>query len=204
MGEGGAITTNNTELAERIRRLRNIGMIRDPEMFQIADQAMASDGTPNPWYYEMHELGFNCRASDLHCALGASQLTKLSRFADRRNQLIERYLAALAPLAPLVTPVPNVSQAPSAWHLFVVHIDFAAAGTDRASVMHALRERAVGTQVHYLPVHRQPYYRERYGEIHLPGADAYYDSVLSLPLFVDMEDEDVDYVVDALGKVLGG
>jgi len=202
MGEGGAITTNDDTLAERLRRLRNIGMVRDPDAFQCREQAFAADGSPNPWYYEMPELGFNCRASDLHCALGHSQLGKLPRFAERRNQLVRRYRDALAPLSPLVVPVPAVSNVASGWHLFVVHIDFEAAGTDRATVMNALREQSVGTQVHYLPVHRQPYYRQRYGDLHLPGADAYYESVLSLPLFVDMLDTDVDYVVQALGKTL--
>jgi len=202
MGEGGAITTNDAGLAERLRRLRNIGMVREPSAFQLADQALASDGSPNPWYYEMPELGFNCRASDLHCALGLSQLKKLNRFAERRNQLIHRYRDSLASLSPLVEPVPEIADVPSAWHLFVVHIDFPNAGMDRAQVMHALRERGVGTQVHYLPVHRQPYYRERYGDIDLPGADAYYASVLSLPLFVDMLDTDVDYVVEVLTDIL--
>jgi UDP-4-amino-4,6-dideoxy-N-acetyl-beta-L-altrosamine transaminase len=203
MGEGGAITTNDSLLNDRIRRLRNIGMVREPDAFQVPIQAFDSEGEANPWYYEMPELGFNYRASAIHCALGLSQLSKLERFVATRNRLLGRYRNALAALSPLVEPLPVASNLETGWHLCVVHIDFESADTDRATVMNKLRENSIGTQVHYLPVHRQPYYRDRYGELSLPGADAYYESVLTLPLFVGMEDQDVDRVVAALGEALG-
>ena len=203
MGEGGAITTNDPDIHARIARLRNIGMERNPDALEIADQAFGPDGEANPWYYEMPELGFNYRASAIHCALGLSQLAKLDRFVAARAHLMAEYRARLAPLSPLVEPVPVRSNVPVGWHLCVVHIDFAAAGTDRATVMNKLRDAGIGTQVHYLPVHRQPYYRRCYGEISLPGADAYYDSILSLPLHAAMTDDDVQRVVTALGEVLG-
>ncbi len=203
MGEGGAITTNDAALAGRLRVLRNIGMTRDPAAFEIADQAFDAAGEANPWYYEMAALGFNYRASAVHCALGLSQMAKLQRFMDRRTQLVARYRERLAPLAPTVRALPQVSDCKPSWHLCVVLIDFAAAGVSRAECMRALHGRGIGTQVHYIPVHRQPFYRKRYGDLDLPGADAYYDRALSLPLFVSMTDDDVDHVVDALAAVLG-
>jgi len=203
MGEGGAVTTNDDALAERLRVLRNIGMTRDAGQFEVPAQAFDAAGEANPWYYEMAALGFNYRASAIHCALGLSQLAKLERFAARRAQLMARYREKLAPLAPLARPIDQAPDCEPGWHLCVAAIDFAAAGTTRADVMRELHARGIGTQVHYIPVHRQPYYRKRYGDIDLAGADAYYDKVLSLPLFVSMEDADVDYVVETLADVLG-
>ena len=202
MGEGGAITTNDADTAARLRILRNIGMTRDPAAFQLPDQAFAADGAPNPWYYEMPVLGFNYRASAIHCGLGLSQLKKLPRFVEKRSRLLARYHELLAELAPLVEPLPTVPGCMPAWHLAVVRIDFPEAGVSRADVMRALHERGVGTQVHYIPVHRQPYYRQRYGELNLPGANAYYDSVLTLPLFETMTMDDVEHVVTSLASVL--
>ncbi len=203
MGEGGAVTTNDAGLAGRLRQFRNIGMSRDAGAFQLADQAFDDGGTANPWYYEMPELGFNYRASAIHCALGLSQLGKLENFKTARERLMARYADVLAPLAPTMRLLPQVAGCQPSWHLCVVLIDFAAAGTDRATVMRALADRGVGTQVHYLPVNRQPYYRKLYGDAALPGADAYYDKILTLPLQVGMTDDDVDYVVSNLAGVLG-
>jgi len=203
MGEGGAVTTNDDALAARLRRFRNIGMTREADEFQVAEQAFDAAGAANPWYYEMPELGLNYRASAMHCALGLNQLGKLEKFVGIRDKLVARYREALAPLAPVVRPLPAVEGCRPSWHLCVVLIDFAAAGTDRAAVMRALADKGVGSQVHYLPVNRQPYYRNLYGELELPGADAYYDKILSLPLQVAMTDDDVDYVVESLADALG-
>lgn len=204
MGEGGAVVANDAKLARRLARFRNIGMTRAEGEFQIADQAFDAGGDANPWYYEMPELGFNYRASAIHCALGLSQLGRLDEFVAARSRLMAHYAASLESLAPVVRPVPHVAGCRAAWHISVVLIDFRQAGTDRARVMRALADKGIGTQVHYLPVHRQPYYRGRYGGLHLPGADAYYDRILTLPLQVGMTADDVEYVVDALRDVLGG
>ncbi|MEK9753128.1 MAG: DegT/DnrJ/EryC1/StrS family aminotransferase, partial [Rhodospirillaceae bacterium] len=203
MGEGGAITTNDGELAAKLRTLRNIGMTRDPDSFEFKDQAFGADGQPNPWYYEMADLGFNYRASALHCALGLSQLKKLSRFLARRIELMVQYRQRLQALAPNVRPLKVSPGCDPAWHLCVVQIDFDACGVTRADVMRALQAQGIGTQVHYIPLHRQPYFQKRYGEMNLPGADAYYERALSLPLFASMGDDDVDHVVQALADVLG-
>jgi UDP-4-amino-4,6-dideoxy-N-acetyl-beta-L-altrosamine transaminase len=203
MGEGGAITTNDAALRERLARFRSHGMTRDPAAFANRDLAFDTDGTPNPWYYEMPEPGYHYRATDIHCALGLSQLKKLDRFAARRRALLERYRQALTPLAPLARLAPAPSDCEPAWHLCTALVDFAAAKRTRAQVMTALRERDIGTQVHYIPVHTQPYYRRRYGALALPGAESYYARCLSLPLFPGMADDDVDRVVEALGSALG-
>jgi len=202
-GEGGVVTTNDGALAERLRRLRNHGMTRAPESFVRDDLAYNGEGATNPWYYEMEELGFNYRLSELHCALGLSQLAKLDTFCAARRSLTARYDAALAKLAPLVRPLGRVVDCDPAWHLYVMRIDFATLGMERAAVMARLNKVGIGTQVHYLPLHMQPYYRGRYGEMSLPGAEAFYQQALSLPLFPDMKEEEVDYVVEMLNEITG-
>jgi UDP-4-amino-4,6-dideoxy-N-acetyl-beta-L-altrosamine transaminase len=203
-GEGGAVTTGDAALAHRLKRLRNHGMLREPEDFTDREAGFAAAGTPNPWYYEMAEPAFNYRLTDLQAALALSQLGKLDRFAERRRHLVGLYGRALAPLGPLLRPLAHVPWCRPAWHLMVALIDFAAAGRERAAVMAGLRARGVGTQVHYIPVHRQPFWVRRYGRLSLPGADAFYDRALSLPLFPAMADGDVDRVAAALAGVLGG
>ena len=203
MGEGGVVTTDDEELRDRLARYRNHGMVREPSAFEDARAAVDSGGDSRPWYSEMPDPGYNYRASDIHCALGLSQLEKLDRFVAARGDLVARYDAALAELAPVVRPLRRVPRCRPAWHLYVVLIDFAAAGIERAALMNRLRAAGIGTQVHYLPVHLQPYYRRRYGEQSLPGAEAYYRSCLSLPLFAAMGDADVDRVVNALQEELG-
>lgn len=202
-GEGGVVTTNDAGLAERLSRLRNHGMVRDPDRFALVNQAFDQAGRPNPWYYEMPEIGFNYRLSDIHAALARSQLSKLDKFVAARRSLATYYDAALADLAPTIEPVARMPGLAPAWHLYVVLIDFDAIGIERGAFMRRLRERDVGTQVHYLPVHRQPYYVDRYGAQERPGADAYYAKALSLPLFPAMTEADVDRVVAAIKWAAG-
>lgn len=198
MGEGGAVTTNDDAMAKHLERFRHHGMSRDPADFVQRDEGFDASGAPHPWYYEMPEVGYNYRANDMQCALGASQLAKLDRFVERRRALAARYDELLTGFSPYLRPIPRVAGCRPAWHLYVVLIDFEAAGVPRAELMRRLRAKGVGTQVHYLPVHRQPYYRRRYGAQALPGADAYYRRALTLPLFPAMSDGDVERVVAAL------
>ncbi len=202
MGEGGVITTPDPAAARRLRRLRSHGLEREPSSFLAHDRGFASDGAANPWYYELQELGFNYRASDIHCALGRSQMEKLSRFVERRRALVVHYDSLLVGLAPTVRPVGRAPNCAPAWHLYGVLIDFAALGLDRATVMTALRGQGIGTQVHYVPVHQQPYYRDRYGALELPGTEAYYARCLTLPLHPSMAESDVERVVDALTQIV--
>ena len=203
MGEGGALTGQDRTLLERARRFRNHGMTRELAAFTEHALAFDAGGETNPWHYEMPEPGLNYRASDIHCALGLSQLGKLERFVARRRALAAAYDERLAALDPLVRPLARRSGCTPAWHLYVVLIDFAAAGTSRRCVMEALRADGIGSQVHYIPVHLQPYYRQRYGAQSLPGAMRYFERCLSLPLFPAMADGDVDRVVRALVRALG-
>jgi dTDP-4-amino-4,6-dideoxygalactose transaminase len=202
-GEGGMVTTGDAALAERLALFRGHGITRDAAAFRAPEISLDVAGAANPWANEMQALGFNYRLPDVLCALGLSQLAKLDRFAARRRALAARYRALLAPLAPLVRPAAVPAGCDPALHLFVALVDFAAAGIARAEVMRGLAARGIGTQVHYVPVPRHPYYRERYGEAHLPGAEAWYARCLSLPLFPGMADDDPDRVVEALKAVLG-
>lgn len=203
MGEGGAVTTNDEGLYRRLLTLRNHGITRETAEFENGDLAFDVHGNPNPWYYEMAEPGYNYRASDINCALGLSQLAKLDRYLEKRRHLTGYYDALLKPLAPAVRPIARMPNCNPAWHLYVVLIDFDAIGISRGELMRRLSSHGIGTQVHYLPLHLQPYYRRRYGRIELPGAETYYRRALSLPLFPGMEAADVDYVVDTLRSLMG-
>ena len=205
MGEGGAITTNDPALAGKLARLRTHGITRAPGEFVARGEALDARGQPNPWYYEMLDLGFNYRACDMQCALGSSQLAKLPRFAAARRRIVAAYEAALAPLAPKVCPVERRPGQFAVWHLAAVLIDFAGLGKDRAAVMRDLRELGIGTQVNYIPVHWQPYYTSLSGghPPPLPGAESYYRRCLSLPLSAAMDEADVTRVVAGLKAVLG-
>ena len=198
-GEGGMVTTADRALAERIRRLRNHGIERDPARFVAPDAGRE----PRPWYYEVQEPGFNYRLSDIHAALGCSQLRRLDRFVEERRRLVEIYDRLLGPLAPAVRPIGRVPGARPGWHLYVVQVAFERTGTDRATVMRRLRDRGIGTQVHYVPLHFHPLFRAGNPDLRLPGAEAFYARCLSLPLFVGMSEEDVERVVRDLAAALG-
>jgi UDP-4-amino-4,6-dideoxy-N-acetyl-beta-L-altrosamine transaminase len=199
MGEGGAITTRNPALADRMRVLRSHGMVRHDLVNN--DLALDSHGQRNPWYYEMQELGFNYRVPDLNCALGLSQLARLPAFVARRVQLVDRYVELLRDLGNWVTPIVAPPTIAPGWHLFRVLIDFSQFKVDRAEWMQALTTRGIGSQVHYIPVHLQPYYQARYGVADLPGAMTHYSQTLSLPLYPSLLDHQIDRVVSALGDI---
>jgi UDP-4-amino-4,6-dideoxy-N-acetyl-beta-L-altrosamine transaminase len=192
--EGGAILTNSPELYAKLQRLRTHGITRD------ADLLTRNDG---PWYYEQHDLGYNYRITDVQCALGLSQLRKLERFVDRRRALVDRYRQALADLADDLTLLLEQPGRRSSYHLLVARIQGGPAR--RRRVFDALAARHIRCQVHYIPVHLQPWYREHVGtrEGNFPRAEAYYSGCLSLPLFPAMADQDVDRVAEALRAALG-
>ncbi len=201
-GEGGAVTTNDPDLADRIARLRNHGVTHDPALMTDPDLSLDEAGRRHPWSYEQLELGFNYRMTDLEAALGLSQLGKLDRFVARRRALADLYDRLLAPLAPILQPVRYGRDEAPSLHLYAVRIDFEALGRSRDEVMGALAEQGVGTQVHYIPVNRQPYFAARYGAQRLPGAEAYYARVLALPLFPAMNDDDVRRVAENLSALI--
>ncbi|QYO77776.1 UDP-4-amino-4,6-dideoxy-N-acetyl-beta-L-altrosamine transaminase [Devosia salina] len=202
MGEGGVVTTNDSTLHKQMCRLRSHGMTRDPDEFEVEELAFAADGLPNPWYYEMPSPGYNYRATDIQCALGMTQLAKLPRFAEKRRSLASEYDALLAKHNGPMRRFGRVEGCDPVLHLYVALIDFAAIGLDRGGFMRQLSALGIGTQVHYLPIHRQTYYAKLNPGLSLPGADTYYSQCLSLPLYADMTSEDVRRVMDAL-KSLG-
>lgn len=193
-GEGGAVTTNDENLYKRLLMFRSHGTTKDLELLTA---------NPGPWYYEMQILGFNYRMTDMQGALGYSQLQKLPFFKKRRREIVAKYNNAFVGMKYFKTPFEpaNIS---SCFHLYVAQIDFKALGKSRTQVMQELRERGVGTQVHYIPVPIQPYYKEKfnYKNGDYPKAEAYYEKELSLPLYPGMSDADVDLVIDSIKEVI--
>lgn len=189
-GEGGVATTRDGELAARMARLRSHGITREPALM-----THAPDG---PWYYQQLELGLNYRMTDLQAALGASQLARLDAFVDRRNALAERYDARLAGLP--LRPLARRANIRSAFHLYVVLLDDP---SRHRAVFEGLRARGIGVNLHYIPVHLQPYYRRLGFEPgDFPAAEDYYARALTLPLWPGLTREAQDVVVDALAAEL--
>ncbi|TFW13554.1 UDP-4-amino-4,6-dideoxy-N-acetyl-beta-L-altrosamine transaminase, partial [Brevundimonas intermedia] len=191
-GEGGAITTNDRALYDRMVLLRSHGLERAPEQMAKA---------PGPWFYEQQMLGYNYRMTELQAALGLSQLAKLDGFCIRRQQIVDAYHKGLAGLEWLT--LPHVAEQSVCYHLFVLQVDFSSLGKSRSDVMAQLRHAGVGTQVHYIPVHLQPWYRDHFSTQigDYPDAERYYERALSIPLFPAMTDGDVATVIDAVRKL---
>jgi UDP-4-amino-4,6-dideoxy-N-acetyl-beta-L-altrosamine transaminase len=199
--EGGIVTTNDEDLYRDLLRLRSHGINKNSDPFRYPECA-ATDGIPNPWYYEMQEIGFNYRMTDIQSALGLSQLAKVDRFLARRHELALRYDRLLAEV-PHVSLTQLSSRAASSHHLYVVRIDFDRIGCSRAQLMHQLRARNIVTQVHYIPAHTHPYYRAHGHERdRFPVAEDYYRQGLSLPLYYGLTDEQQDYVVRQIKEIL--
>lgn len=205
MGEGGAVTTNDPELDRKLRLVRNHGMERDPEHWAPESEGFDSNGDANPWYYEMQAPSHNFRIPDILCALGLSQLDKLPAWSEARRSMFQMYRDRLGELHPAVQPPAVVDYGNPARHLAPARIDFDALGISRASVMRRLADtHRIGTQVHYIPVHTQPYWRNNFQQAALPGADAYYRRTLSLPFYIGLNEADIDRVVVGLADTLGG
>ena len=200
-GEGGMITTNDHSLYKRLLRLRSHGINKGSD--GLHDQAQAyTNGKLNPWYYEMQELGFHYRITDIQSALGTSQLQKLPEFLRWRSSLVARYDKAFAGMS-RVAPAQLSGRSESAHHIYPVRIDFSGAGLSRLELMTLLREDGIGTQVHYLPVPMHPYYANVVGvNAQIPEAINFYNSALSLPLFYGLDVEKVDFVIDRLAYYL--
>ena len=204
MGEGGAVATNDDTLADQLRIFRNHGMTK--EHFQQPEMALMPDGRPNPWYYEMQQLGLNYRVTDMQCALGLSQLKRLDWSVRRRNEIAHCYRELIPEHfeAGTVEPLELRDNVTHAYHLFVVRINYERFGVSRAELMLRLREAGIGTQVHYIPVPLQPYYRKACGTRpgDFPNAEAYYARALSLPMYPDLTESDCIRVVEELALIL--
>ena len=200
-GEGGVLVTDNDAWAAQARRLRNHGVENQHFTGLGADDAPVFTER-GPWYYEMQNLGYNYRITDLQCALGRSQLKKLPAFIRRRQEIVAGYNEGFASLPWLLRPrLRQPADAPhTSWHLYTVQIDFSGIRKTRTQVMTELRKQEIGSQVLYIPVHLQPWYRKTYG--YTPGkcpiAEAFYAQALSLPLYPALTDEDVWRVIEAV------
>jgi len=202
-GEGGAVVTNDADLAQRLQMFRSHGIERDASRF-VGDNER-EDGQLKPWFYEQQMLGFNYRMTDIQAALGLSQLGKLDRFLERRRAIARRYDDAFSQLPHVHLPQSTPQQrARSGHHLYIATFDFDAIRTTRSAFMTKLRDRGIGTQVHYIPVYRQPYYVERYGidPAAFPESERYYRGCLSLPFFPGLTDEDVERVIGAVTQTV--
>lgn len=186
--EGGAITTNSKELYEKLLLLRAHGIVKTADM--------------KPWEYEMIELGYNYRITDIQCALGLSQLKKLDGFVARRMDIAKIYDKAFKNtiIKPLYTFDGN-----SSYHLYVVLVDFTKLNITKEDMFVEMRKKNIGLQLHYIPINKQPYYRSLgYGDEHTPIMDRYYEECFSLPMYPSLSNEEQNYVIKALLEVLNG
>lgn len=192
-GEGGMVVTDDADFAKRMHSFRNHGITTDHKQ-------RAAKGT---WYYEMIDLGYNYRITDFQCALGISQLKKLPGWLTRRRELAKRYDQALASIRGILPLKVNTFNHHT-YHLYVVRLDCEHLKMGRAEVFKSMWERNIGVNVHYIPVHLHPFYRQRFntGPGMCPVAEKVYEEILSLPMFPQMSETDIDYVVDALTDVL--
>ena len=192
-GEGGMAVTNNPELAEKMRRLRSHGITSDPALM-----THSKDGL---WYYQQIELGFNYRMSDLHAALGISQLKRLDEFIANRRSIAKRYDQALSEL-PLQLPSKsktNSEESSSAYHLYIIRLQNSQGKSDRKTVLEALRDKDIQAHVHYIPLHTQPYYQQfGFKEGDFPEAENYYSEAMTLPIYSAMSSIEQDTVVREL------
>ncbi len=193
-GEGGMALTNDAGLAARMRRLRSHGVTRDPEEMQRHGEGA--------WYYEQSELGFNYRMTDLQAALGLSQCRRLDEFLARRRAIACEYDAMLADL-PLILPFQH-PDTQSAFHLYVIQIDSERTSLARRVVFERLRHAGIGVNVHYIPVHTQPYYMRRgFRPGQYPESERYYSRALSIPMYPALSSGDIRAVAAALREALG-
>ncbi len=194
-GEGGVITTNDSKLAEKMRRFRNHGINSDHRQRQF-------HGT---WYYEMTDLGYNYRLTDFQCALGMSQLQRLPEWIARRQEIAGKYYSAFVEI-PHVEPLGFRGDMSHAYHLFVVRLKLEQLETNRDEIFNTLRSKGLPVNVHYIPVHLHPFYRERLsiGPGLCPVAEAAYKEILSLPIHPNLSNEDINKVVEAILESLEG
>ena len=199
-GEGGSVTTNDEKLYKKIKHLVTHGITREPSEFINLDMAFDTDGTQNPWYYEQQSFGYNYRISDISCALGLSQLSRLDAFVARRREIARKYEAWLE-TRDFAKPL-YVYNEKSSYHRFVALFDFGLLGISKPEFFVRMREAGIGLQVHYIPINAQPYYRSLgYTPSDTPGAQVYYESAVSLPMYATLSDEEFDRVTSTIDRI---
>lgn len=192
-GEGGMVLTNDAALYEKLRLYRSHGITRDPRYM-----THESDG---PWYYQQIALGFNYRMTDMQAALGCSQMDRLDEFVARRRALAARYDTLLQGL-PVVTPYVMTEAHPS-WHIYIIRINHEQIGKTKQQVFEEMKKRGIALNLHYIPVHRQPYYEKLgFHRGDFIQSEKYYEEAFTLPLFYELTDEQQNYIVESLRNVL--
>ncbi|MBF9018681.1 MULTISPECIES: UDP-4-amino-4,6-dideoxy-N-acetyl-beta-L-altrosamine transaminase [unclassified Oceanispirochaeta] len=191
-GEGGAITTNNKELFDKLLLLRNHGITKNQEKLTE---------NPGPWFYEMQGLGFNYRLTDIQAALGNSQMKRIDDFKIKRRAIVDKYNLIFGNISGVVSPYESNNKR-SCFHLYVLLINFKKFKISRADFIEKLFQKGIGTQVHYIPVYRQPYYKDRNFRGLCPNAEEYYSKAISLPLYPDLSIKEQDYVITEIMKLL--
>ena len=196
-GEGGVVLTNDQSLAESARLFRSHGVVRDHSKMKNIQYANA------PWYYEMHELGYNYRLSEINCALGLSQLSKLKESIEKRQAIAEMYNHYLVDVS--FMSLPSISHkhfGTHAWHLYAPAFDFNSIGKSRECVMKELALKGVGSQVHYIPLYYQPYYSPYVSKVQFQGTEHYYKRTLSLPMYPNLTEEDIKIISDCVRSTI--
>lgn len=194
-GEGGMVLTNNKDLYEKLKLYRSHGITRDADLM--------TQGADGPWYYQQIELGFNYRMTDLQAALGCSQMDSLDEFVARRRYLVKRYNEKLKEL-PLRTPYQDEATNPS-WHIYIIRVDFTKVTLSKKEIFARMRDRGIALNLHYIPVHTQPYYQNLgFKKGDFPVSERYYEEAITLPLYYDLTDEQQDQIIQALKDVLQG
>lgn len=192
-GEGGMVLTNNKDLYEKLKLYRSHGITRDADLM--------TQGADGPWYYQQIELGFNYRMTDLQAALGCSQMDSLDEFVARRRYLVKRYNEKLKEL-PLRTPYQDEATNPS-WHIYIIRVDFTKVTLSKKEIFARMRDRGIALNLHYIPVHTQPYYQNLgFKKGDFPVSERYYEEAITLPLYYDLTDEQQDQIIQALKDVL--
>lgn len=194
-GEGGMVTTNNKEYYERLKLFRTHGITKEK------DKLLNYEG---PWYYEMQELGYNYRLTDFQCALGLSQLKKIDRIIQRRREIVNKYNSEFKNMPEITIPQTNSDESNPAWHIYIIQLNLEKLKVERRKIFEALQAENIGVNVHYIPIHLQPYYQKRFG-YHpgdFPKAENYYLRAITLPIFPKMTDKDIDDVIKAVKKVI--
>lgn len=202
-GEGGMITTNDKKIYRKLLKFRTHGIHKNSNEFRNKSMAFDNNGKPNMWYYEMSALGYNYRITDIQAALGNSQLKKINKFYKTRNEIAKIYNKGFSK-NPLISTPKVFKDVKHAYHLYTIIIDFKRLKKTRNEVMLSLKKFNIGTQVLYIPVHLQPYYKKKYnyklGDF--PKAENYYKNCLSIPIFYGMKKKEINLVINKINNII--